>query len=68
MDAPEADFDIKLQKISVDLINEFDKSMPNLLCRIDANGASRVRSHVRAREVDWLTGNVFYSRLLFLVC
>lgn len=58
MDVAEADFDIKLQKISADLIQEFDKALPTLLRRSDANGGSRVRSRVRAREVDWLTGTL----------
>ena len=58
MDVAEADFDIKLQKISADLTQELDKSLPALLRRQDANGGSRVRSRVRAREVDWMTGSL----------
>lgn len=58
MDVPEADFDIKLQRISGDLISEIDKSLPSLLRKPDSAGALRVRSRVRAREVDRLTGSV----------
>jgi hypothetical protein len=58
MDVPEADFDIKLQKISGDLISEIDKLLPNLFHKHDSSGALKVRPRVRAREVDRLTGSV----------
>ena len=55
MDAPEADVDITLQKVSADLISDFDRFLPTFLRKPEANGSSRVRSRVRAREVDWAT-------------
>lgn len=60
MDAPEADFDVKLQKASGDLIDEFDRFLPAFVRRPDdgAGGGSRVRSRVRAREVHWATNSV----------
>ncbi|KAK5653892.1 hypothetical protein OQA88_7817 [Cercophora sp. LCS_1] len=54
MDAPEEDLDIKLQKISGDLIAEFDKSLPSLLRKSDGSGGTVVRSRVRTRETDRL--------------
>ncbi|QPG94942.1 hypothetical protein C2857_007374 [Epichloe festucae Fl1] len=50
MDAPEADFDIKLQKISGDLIADLDRGLSTALRKSDAHGGTRVRSFVRARE------------------
>lgn len=58
MDAPEADFDIKLQKVSGDLIADFDRFLPTFIRRPDGNGGLRVRSRVRAREVEWATATV----------
>lgn len=58
MDAPEADFDIKLQKISADLIRDFDSFLPTFLTKKDRNGSPKTRSRVRAREVIWATNNV----------
>ena len=65
MDAPEADIDIKLQKISADLISEFDRFLPKFLRKPDGNGGSRVRSRVRARELNWVTATVSCFHLLF---
>ena len=45
MDAPEEDLDIKLQKISGDLLADFDKSLPVLLRKPDGSLRSRVRVH-----------------------
>lgn len=61
MDAPEDDSDIKLQKLSIELIAAFDHSLAALLRKPDADGSgrSRVRSRVRVREV---------FRLMFNVC
>ncbi|KAF4126635.1 tubulin-specific chaperone D [Geosmithia morbida] len=55
MDAPE-EFDIKLQKISADLIADFDRFLPTFLRKADGNGGSRVYSRVRSRDLDWATG------------
>lgn len=55
-DAPEEDLDIKLQTVSKDLIAEFDNRLKPFLRK--ANGAGRVRSRVRAREVSHLMSNV----------
>jgi hypothetical protein len=58
MDAPEEDLDIKLQKISSDLIAEFDKSLQPFLRKPDGAGGSRVRSRVRSRETTRLISTV----------
>lgn len=50
MDAPEADFDVKLQKISADLIADLDRSLTTFLRKPDGQGGTRIRSFVRARE------------------
>ncbi|KAF7544693.1 hypothetical protein G7Z17_g9747 [Cylindrodendrum hubeiense] len=55
MDAPEADLDIKLQKISGDLLGDFDRSLRDFLWKPDGHGGSRVRSRVRAKEIFRLT-------------
>jgi len=56
MDAPEEDLDIKLQKISGDLITDLDKSLQSFLRRPkqDGAGGSSVRSRVRTRELERL--------------
>ncbi|KAF7562487.1 hypothetical protein G7046_g1632 [Stylonectria norvegica] len=58
MDVPEADFDIKLQKISADLLGDFDRSLPDFLWKSDGHGGSRVRSRVRAKEIFRLTSSL----------
>ncbi|PNY25556.1 Tubulin-specific chaperone D [Tolypocladium capitatum] len=50
MDAPEADGDVKLQKISADLIADLDRSLTTFLRKPDGRGGTRIRSFVRARE------------------
>ncbi|KAL8381793.1 hypothetical protein RB595_005858 [Gaeumannomyces hyphopodioides] len=49
MDAPEEDADIKLQKISSDLIADFDRSLQSFLRRPDGTVRGQVRSHEAAR-------------------
>ncbi|KAH6996172.1 tubulin folding cofactor D C terminal-domain-containing protein [Ilyonectria sp. MPI-CAGE-AT-0026] len=58
MDAPEADLDIKLQKISGDLLGDFDRSLHDFLWKPDGHGGSRVRSRVRAKEIFRLTSTL----------
>ncbi|EAQ87225.1 hypothetical protein CHGG_03844 [Chaetomium globosum CBS 148.51] len=59
MDAPEDDLDIKLQKISGDLIVDFDKSLRPFLRKPDgAGGTASVRSRVRARETERLISSL----------
>ncbi|KAI5463469.1 tubulin folding cofactor D C terminal-domain-containing protein [Mariannaea sp. PMI_226] len=58
MDAPEADFDVKLQKISADLLSDFDRSLHGFLWKLDGHGGSRVRSRVRSKEVFRLTSTL----------
>ncbi|KAJ4015123.1 hypothetical protein NW752_006575 [Fusarium irregulare] len=58
MDAPEADFDIKLQKISADLLEDFDRSLPHFLWKPDGHGGTRIRSRVRAKEIFRLTSSL----------
>ncbi|KAG6009081.1 hypothetical protein E4U54_008612 [Claviceps lovelessii] len=50
MDAPEADYDIKLQKISADLIADLDLGLKTALRKTDGRGGTQVRSFVRATE------------------
>lgn len=50
MDAPDTDFDIKLQKISGDLIADLDRAFTTLLRKPNGHGGTQVRSFVRARE------------------
>ncbi|KAK3996145.1 putative tubulin-specific chaperone D [Cladorrhinum sp. PSN332] len=50
MDAPEEDLDIKLQKVSGDLILDFDSSLPHFLRKSN----SEIRSRVRTREAERL--------------
>ncbi|KAK0665708.1 putative tubulin-specific chaperone D [Cercophora samala] len=56
MDAPAEDSDIKLQKVSADLISEFDTRLPLFLFRRQRSGATsqKVRKQVTAREADRL--------------
>ncbi|KAM7198583.1 Tubulin folding cofactor D C terminal domain containing protein [Naviculisporaceae sp. PSN 640] len=54
MDAPEDDLDIKLQKISGDLIADFDRSLGPFLRRKDGV----VRSRVRSRETERLVSGL----------
>ncbi|RGP78574.1 hypothetical protein FLONG3_3299 [Fusarium longipes] len=58
MDAPEADIDIKLHKISADLLGDFDRSLPHFLWKPDGHGGTIVRSRVRAKEIFRLTNNI----------
>ncbi|KAL0471618.1 tubulin folding cofactor D C terminal domain-containing protein [Neurospora intermedia] len=52
MDAPEDDLDIKLQKISNDLIADFDTSLIPFLRKQNGSGGTVVRSRVRSRELE----------------
>lgn len=63
MDAPEADIDIKLQKISADLLSDFDRSLPNFLWKPDGHGGTAVRSRVRAKDTLRFTSSVCTSFL-----
>ena len=54
MDAPEEDLDVKLHKISGDLISDFDRSLKVLLRKQDGS----LRSRVRMREANRLVYNV----------
>ncbi|KAK4196315.1 putative tubulin-specific chaperone D [Triangularia verruculosa] len=56
MDAPVEDSDIKLQKVSADLISEFDARLPLFLFRRQRGGgtSTKVRRQVTAREADRL--------------
>ncbi len=54
MDAPEDDLDIKLQKISSDLIADFDRSLLPLLRKSDGS----VRARATWRETGRLISSV----------
>lgn len=58
MDSPEDDLDIKLQKVSSELIATFDQRLGSLLRKSDGLGGSRIRSRVRVREASHLMSNV----------
>jgi hypothetical protein len=58
MDAAEDDRDIKLQKLSSTFIADFELSLHPFLYRTTADGTSKVRRNVRAREADRLVGLV----------
>jgi len=64
MDAPEDDLDIKLQKISGDLIADFDRSLPLLLRKSDGAGGSRIRSKATWRETGRLIASVRTSPMM----
>lgn len=68
MDAPEDDLDIKLQKVSSELITTFDQRLGQFLRKPDALGEFRIRSRVRVREVSYLMSNVSENRLISPVC
>jgi len=61
MDAPEEDLDIKLQKISADLIADFDRSLVPYLRKSDGAGGTVVRSRVRSSETARLVSTVGIS-------
>ena len=63
MDVTEIDFDIKLQKVSADLITDFDLGLASFLRKPDKQGELRIRSHVRYRETYRLT-NVSSFKIL----
>ncbi|KAK3312404.1 tubulin folding cofactor D C terminal-domain-containing protein [Apodospora peruviana] len=61
MDAPEEELDIKLQKISGDLIADFDRSLVLFLRKPDRGGAGGllvVRPRVRSRETERLVSSL----------
>lgn len=58
MDAPEEDLDIKLQKISGDLLKDFNASLRPFLRKGKVAGKSHVRAYVRTREAARLTSSV----------
>lgn len=62
MDAPEDDLDVKLQKVSGELIIAFDQRLEPFLRKPDRAGGSRVRSRVRVREASHLMSNVSKTR------
>ncbi|KAL1838315.1 hypothetical protein VTJ49DRAFT_2805 [Mycothermus thermophilus] len=63
MDASEHDLDIKLHKISGDLITDFDRSLPRFLRKNDGAGGLVVRSRVRTRETDRLISQLIDPHL-----
>ncbi|KFA61953.1 hypothetical protein S40285_02810 [Stachybotrys chlorohalonatus IBT 40285] len=58
MDAGEGDVDVKLQRVSADLIAEFDQTLPSFLRKPDGRGGFRVRSRVRISESKRLTSSL----------
>lgn len=58
MDAPEDELDIKLQKVSSELISAFDQRLGSFLRKPDGSRGSRVRSRVRTREAVYLMSSV----------
>ncbi|PSS02274.1 tubulin folding cofactor D C terminal-domain-containing protein [Coniella lustricola] len=58
MDAAEEELDIKLQKVSSELISAFDQRLGPFLRKPDGAGGLRLRSRVRAREAFHLMSNL----------
>lgn len=58
MDAPEDDLDIKLQRISSDLIADFDTSLVPFLRKQNGSGGTVVRARVRSRELERIISGV----------
>ncbi|KAJ2905436.1 hypothetical protein MKZ38_005534 [Zalerion maritima] len=58
MDATDEEQDIQLQKISADLIVDFDRSLTPFLRKQDGSGGTRLRSRVRAREANRLVNSL----------
>jgi tubulin-specific chaperone D len=58
MDAPEEDLDIKLQKISGDLLGAFDNALVPFLRKSDGHGGTEPRSRVRSRDLHGLIARV----------
>ncbi|KUI55112.1 Tubulin-specific chaperone D [Cytospora mali] len=56
MDAPEEDLDIKLQRVSGELITAFDQRLEPFLRKSDGSG--QVRSRVRTRDASHLISNL----------
>lgn len=56
MDVPEDESDIKLQRVSGELIAAFDQCLEPFLRKSDGSG--RVRSRVRTRDASHLISNV----------
>jgi hypothetical protein len=59
MDAAEEEQEILLQRVSADLIADFERSLKPFLWRILSNGESRIRRRVRDRETDRLAALVW---------
>lgn len=58
MNAADDDLDLKIQKLSSDLIVDLDKALITFLRKPDGNGGTRVRSYVRARDAFAATCDV----------
>lgn len=58
MDAPEHELDIKLHRVSEELIAAFDERLAPFLRKPDGAGCFCVRSRVRAREAEYLISSV----------
>lgn len=65
MDAPEDDLDIKLQKISNDLIADFDASLVPFLRKPNGSGGTVVRSRVRSRELERIIAGVSVFKVIY---
>ena len=65
MDAPEDDLDIKLQKISNDLITDFDASLVPFLRKQNGSGGTVVRSRVRSRELERIIAGVSVFNFIY---
>jgi hypothetical protein len=54
MDAAEEEQEIRLQRVSADLLADFEQSLKPFLWRTLANGEPRIRRRVQDRETDRL--------------
>lgn len=62
MDATDTDFDIKLQKISGDLIADLDRALTTAFRKPDGHGGTQVRLFVKARDIFKSTTDVSLFR------
>ncbi|TAQ85333.1 hypothetical protein B7494_g6343 [Chlorociboria aeruginascens] len=54
MDAPDDDGDLRLQRVSADLLDDLQRSLHPFLWKKTTSGKTRIRQRVRARETDRL--------------
>lgn len=61
MDAADDDQDVKLQRASADLLEDFKSSIGPILWKTTKSGKRQIRSHVRSRDTSRLVNLVRYA-------